>query len=389
MKSIKLVITLVFIFSNGVSCYASKKMTTGKKVYFEKIIRKFEDHLYRNYYTDSIQPIRFHEYTYVDSSRHLLNAVFIEAPNKPVWRLDFQYCLKHYGKNYAMQPRYWNAMLYEKYPNERYGCITFSGKGWYITPFWDYEQNALCQHVWSIQERRLKECESRKSDFEEAWSGLGKLAYKIDKTFDTPGDSWEDFSVSDTVFEGEECYRLVRRYKGQMIYGEKERAKLLTMQLESLTGTTREEQAEFLRLADFWGNRISSGFVERIINKKDYALLQLTICDSIDNDKGVKVLCEYTVDRFAKANGVYQQILYKSKILRYVSGSAFRNTDNVYTYIVKLPMEKNYPEEALKSIPGKLHHLAEGYEVFCTRLTQPTEEMLQQWKAIEQECLKE
>jgi len=215
------------------------------------------------------------------------------------------------------------------------------------------------------------------------------VAYKIDKTFDTPGDSWEDFSVSDTLFEGKECYRLVRRYKGQMIYGEKERAQLLKMQQENLSGDTPEEQAEFLRLADFWGNRISTGFVERIVNKKDYALLQQTIGDSISNAEGVKVLCEHTVERFAKVNGVYQQILYKSKILRYVSGTAFRNTNNIYTYIVKLPMTACYPEDELKSTPEKLRHLAEGYEVFCTRFSQPTEEMLQQWKVIKQTCLKE
>jgi len=280
-------------------------------------------------------------------------------------------------------------MLYEECPNERYGCITFTGKGWYATPFWDYEQNALCQHVWSLRERRLKESEIRKNAFEKDRPVLGKVAYKIDKTFDTPGDSWEDFSVSDTLFEGKECYRLVRRYKGQMIYGEKERAQLLKMQQENLSGDTPEEQAEFLRLADFWGNRISTGFVERIVNKKDYALLQQTIGDSISNAEGVKVLCEHTVERFAKVNGVYQQILYKSKILRYVSGTAFRNTNNIYTYIVKLPMTACYPEDELKSTPEKLRHLAEGYEVFCTRFSQPTEEMLQQWKVIKQTCLKE
>lgn len=267
---------------------------------------------------------------------------------------------------------------------ERFGCITFSGKGWYTTPFWDYEQNALCQHADALRERRLKEAEQQKSFFEEDHPVLGKVTYKVDKTFQTPGNSWEDFSVSDTLFEGQECYRLVRRYKGQMIYGEKERAKLLKMQQESVDAEP-EEQAELLRLADFWGNIISTGVVERIINKKDYALLQLTVLRYVDNDKGVKVQCEYTVDRFAKVNGIYQQVMYKSKILRYALGSVFRNTDNIYTYIVKLPLSESYPESDLKALPSKLKHLAEGYEVFCTRVDQPTEEMLEQWARIRKE----
>lgn len=382
MNGLKIIIFLSFLFLLKAGVYGAKKATTGNKALFERIIRKVEDHLYQNYYTDSIQPIVFYEYTCIDSLKHLLNAVFIQAPNKPVWFYDFQYCLKRYKKNYVMLPRYWKAKFYEEKLGEKYSCITVRGRGWYVVPFWDYEQNALCQHVDAIYTRRLEQAKKERSAFERDYNKLGEIAYKMDKTFTTLGDEWEDFEVSDTLFEGQECYRLVRKYGVQILYGESGKTRLECLIREGVICGSDEELNDLRRLADFWGNTISTGEIERIVNKKDYALLQLTTRQYVDNDKGVKLECENTVDRFVKMNGIYQQVMYRSKVLSYVWGTTFRNTDNIYIYLIKLPSSDNFPESELKSIPLKMEHLTGGYEVFCTRVNQPDAEMLEQWERI-------
>jgi hypothetical protein len=369
-KNIHKLFLFLFLFGSGaLVAQQGKETTTGNKKLFDKIIRKMENNLEKNYFTDSLQPVQYSEYTFMDSSKQLLNAVYIEGIMRPVWFADYQRYQGKQGLDLKAPMRYWRAEFYEETPGERYGSILFEEAFGY-TPFVLEMQNSLAQHISANAQRRREKLNRINKDI----NPLGNPSYTIDNSISSPGDSWEDFQVVDTIYENQLCYKLIRTYQWLTIYGDKEAERFAQRHPND------DEQTRVLRrLIHLWANAAYSGRVERIIGKEDYALLYLHAERFIENAAG-KFLTDRYEDKFIKKGKHYKQIFYKACNRRFVAGTLFVNEQDIYTYRIKQPLYNAPSIESAQTYKNKIVRPPVGYEDFCIRLDTPNEDMLKEWK---------
>lgn len=361
---------LLCLFCAATASAQNKNMITGDKKLFDRIIRHMENNLEKNYFVDSLQPVQYSEYTFVASSKHLLNAVYIEGVPRPVWFFDFSYYKKKYGMDALLPLHYWVAKLYEEMPGERYGNISFGDTFGYML-FGVEAQSTLAQHV-TVNAQRRKEKEAKMTaDFNR--TQLGNPSYTMDNRISSSGDAWENFQVSDTLYENQPCYKLIRTYKGSSIYGTKE-----AKRFEERYPVDNEYNKELHRLVNLWGNAVYSGKVERIIGKADYAMLHLHSEHFIENAAG-KFLTNWINDRFEKAGKHYRQISYSACTRRLVTGTVYINDEGIYTYRIKRPLYDAPPIDSAQTYQYKIAQPPAGYEGFCTRVDAPDKEMLEEW----------
>jgi hypothetical protein len=296
----------------------------GSKELFYDILCKMEDKIIDNYYpdlaSDLLQPVRYSEYVYVDSSKQLLSAVYVEGIKSPSWLLGAS--KKHYNKpwEFYLEDSYcWRAELYQKRKGKQYCgdndlCYTFLRS---IAMLGSHVQKSACPN---------------NSD-----SAQVMPAEQIDST---P----QKFAVTDILYEGRACYKLIR------------------LQLDVYTTPVDIFVCDSL---------------EYIIGKDDYALLYC-YHGRFWRSPARNQLAEDHVEVYDKVGGTYQQTLYthrKRWLTSYVdsSGASFGALSDTYCYSIKQAMHVSPPANLVK-----IHTFA-PYEAFCTPVSEPNAEMLKAW----------
>jgi hypothetical protein len=140
----------------------------------------------------------------------------------------------------------------------------------------------------------------------------------------------------------------------------------------------KSEIDELRRLLNWWGNSTTTMRGVYIISKNDYALLSYTWDIFIENRMGICRSMQIE-EKFAKAGEKYKQVLHKACQLRFVNGTAFGNDKGIYTYRIKRPLSNAPPLSIAKKYVNIVGHPPVGYEIFCTRVNKPDEQMLEEW----------
>ncbi len=367
-------ILLLFVVFSAYGQSAADRKTEKQ---YNRIIRKMEQNLPKNYYSDAIQPVRHSEYTFNDSSKQLLKAVYIEYLPRPLWFYDDASYERKYRLN-RTRPyfHYQSAKLFNKYPGTNYGATFPVGrKSWRedINSF----HTELYKAINNNRQRRIKAENNSKKDMSNA---TFSIAYTSDKSIYAVGKRTRLYEVTDTTYNGIPCYKITSKGQGQTIYGDKEREKfeetLSTGYNKDLTAAEKEALRYYV---EYWADSEYSRTLDYFVNKKDYALLYVRSVDrQLNKATGAWKLVRYFTEKYEKgADAKYHQVYYSEYLINYVHGTVFRNDRDVATWIVQVPLNKPYDLPATKKIPQKINL---NYEDFCTIVASPDKEMLEEWE---------
>lgn len=342
---------------------------------YNRIMRKMENRVHRNYYTDSIQAAQYYEYTYNDSTKQLLRAVYMELFPVPAWDADRSYYEKKYHFNRRVyRSHYLMARLYAVNPGTRYGNTFPTGKDALYIGIKELDHDELYLAVKNNKDRRIAIENRNKEDI----SGPNlSVAYTADKTISSSGKRFRHYYVTDTMFNGEPCYKLRVEGYGNSTYGEKERRKFEQDLVTGYKDYTQEEKDELKYYVEYWANGAYSSTLDYIINKKDYALLHVCYYVKHRNSAEQWLDTKRYMSYYEKGSGnKYRQIYYAEYQLNFVRGMIFHNDRHLATWTVQKPLNRPYLLSEAKKYP-KNHNLA--YEDFCEMIPVPDDEMLEEW----------
>jgi hypothetical protein len=286
-----------------------------------------------------------------------------------VWIQDYARYKNKWGENALLQQGYyWSARMYEKISSDSCGWLQSSNKGFGNAIFCQDLQNAIAQHVVNNADRRRKQERLLNQDVKKNQPQFG---YEVDNMISSIKHVSEDFTATDTLYEGVPCYMLVRRYKRLQIYGKKEQERLAKKMY------SEEKKNRLHHLYTLSGNATHTGSIARIISKADDALLYQLVEAFSDHGSG-NVLTYMTEEKFIKVEKIYRQAFYKD-ITHRRNRDGFLDVRGIYTYRISLPLYQPLPMSASQPIPNKLPL---NYEDFCIRIERPDNEMLINWLNI-------
>lgn len=309
----------------------------------------------------------FYEYTYIDSSKKILNAVHIKGIDTPPCKSDAGYYQFVKKVNITQFPVFWYAKLYNAVPGKQYhamyGGLHYENETMYeVAAFFSKKKH----------ERRKK---AKKKESKEDKKDFGYYFY-VPPLIETDGEYEKDFYIKDTLYKGENCYYIVSESTSYRHYNEKQYKEFE----KSIKDKSIEEQDSLRYIVKLNNYNEDYQRKEYIVNKTDYALLKSQRYKSIKLNTGKEIPCNITIDEYEKCtDGKYRQILYKNLYKRDLT-KAYSHIDDrtdEYTYVVKKPLNEKVPEQ-YQSVATLSN--GDGYISFCERVDTLTEEMLKEWQ---------
>jgi hypothetical protein len=366
-----------------------------KKAY-ERVMRRMEQHIDKNYYTDSVTPVRHYEYTFNDTTMQLLRAVYVEYFPLPVWSWDSEYYTQHFRfNNRAFSSRILgyvlNAKLYEVHDSLNVGFTAphnaFASDNFSI-PGLDYLSAPLLNAIIKNRERRAAAEKRRNRDIRPLDAPVS-FTMKGTPIFADSSHKEEHYDVGDTLYRGIPCYRLRHSVydDGVFIFGDREHA-ALEQNLQSgaffwrdlhtgaIVASPQSTVDDFKRRVAYWANGACRTETIHIIAKKDYALLDVEYRSRQSNYAGLWIDVHYSAERFERGNdGKYRQTCYRETVHNYKGG--LHNDEGIVTHIVRVPFDTTRSIRAARPLQRRN---GLSYKDFCTRVDAPNDEMLEEWK---------
>ncbi|MDR1581879.1 MAG: hypothetical protein LBS55_01235 [Prevotellaceae bacterium] len=374
-----------------------QQVSENKKEY-NRIIRKMEQRIDKNYYTDSVAPVKHYEYTFNDTAMQLLRAVYVEYFPLPVWAWDSKYYTQRFRFDNRVFPirvlgYVLNAKLYEAHDSLKVGFMVpynaFASANFSALKL-NYFSTSLLDAITNNHERREAVEERRNKDMRQLDASMS-FTMKGTPVFADSSHKVECYEVGDTLYQGIPCYRLRHRVydDGVFIYGNRERA-ALEQNLQSgaffsrdlhtgaVVASPQSTVDGFKRRVEYWANGAYRTESIHIIAKKDYALLDVVYRRRQSNYAGRWEDVCYSAERFERGNdGKYHQAFYKEIVRNYKGG--LHNDENIITCVVRVPFDTALSISAARPLQ-RINGLS--YKDFCEILSAPDEEMLEEWIKI-------
>jgi hypothetical protein len=390
----------LFLLLEPFSSMGQQVSEKGMKKEYERVMRKMEQRIDKNYYTDSVAPVRHYEYTFNDTTMQLLRAVYVEYFPLPVWSWDSKYYTQRFRFDNRMFPLRLlgyvvNAKLYEVHDSLKVGFMVpynaFASANFSALRL-NYFSSSLLNAITNNRERR-ETAEKRRNRDMRPLDAPVSFTMKGTPIFADSSHKVEHYEVGDTLYRGIPCYRLRHHVydDGAFIYGNRERA-ALEQNLQSgaffwhdlRTGAVVASPPStvdgFKRRVEYWANGAYHTESIHIIAKKDYALLDAEYRRRQSNYAGQWMDVRYSAERFERGkDGKYRQACYREIVRNYKGG--LHNDEGIITHVVRVPFDTTLSIRAAGPLQRRN---GLSYKDFCTRVDAPDEEMLKEWVKIAQ-----
>jgi hypothetical protein len=307
----------------------------GDTTTYKAIMLGMMERVAQNYNLTLRQPVQYSEYAYIDSTKELLHAVYIEGVKFSIQEIDKHSQCTPCTPELIFTSHHWFA---QQYFNEKSPLSEWQ-------PLWmdKWENNILGRCFATKKEKK--------------YVNMDDLLLFNFRRFDNEMSNviGINFETVDTLYDGKPCYKLTGTYK---YYGEKQSDQPNNMLQDS------GEKNELLQKMDGKLRRVNRE--EFIIKKDDFALLRF-YAEVLYTKKetGTLAVGRRNEEQFAKVGEFYQRTL--SVFYSYYKPLDMRR------YAVEQPLFPVPPLDSLKVVE------AQTYD-FCTPVAQPTAKMLEAWR---------
>jgi hypothetical protein len=306
----------------------------GDTATYKAIMLDMMERVAQNYNLTLRQPVQYSEYAYIDSTKELLHAVYIEGVKFSMQEIDEHRQCPPCTPELIFTSHHWLA---QQYFSEKSPLL----KGW--DPLWmnKWENNILGR------------CFGKKKEKKDV--NMDDLLLFNFRRFDNENVISINFETVDTLYNGKHCYKLAGTYK---YYGEKH--------LGQLNSAMQDCGAANELLQKVEGNLTRVNREEFIIKKDDYALLRF-YAEVLYTKKetGTLAVARRNEEQFAKVGEFYQRTLS-------VFYSYYKPLDT-RRYAVEQPLFPVPPLDSLKVVKTQTYN-------FCTPVEQPIAQMLEAWR---------
>jgi hypothetical protein len=396
----------------------------GQKKLYDNILNKVEKNIDKNYYTDSIFPVRHSEYIVNGSTKDFEKVVCIEYIPTPMWTLDGKFYNQKFGFDNSvftlrMNGNLISAKLYQKEERNNFGFTVphrFASsffridignfhsilpdfilknrfkredlknnmndanllKGINIRSFDTNDNSGNQKPKISIEYENVNNKKASNSNSVSVNNPPKAITMTTTPIYTKIADSTV-YIVDNVIYEGIECYKLTLINKARLIYKEFERQRFENTLINEYPDLMERQENELKQLIEYWANGEILGSQTFIVTKKNFAILLFQREWKQQNSKGEWIENEKVTEKYQEGQDKkYYQTFYTKLIRNYNGG--FPNIDNYLTLVVRTPLEKVFSLNNTTIIPNKFHL---AYEDFCQIVDEIDEEMLFDWDKFE------